>query len=177
MKPSRRSGFTLVEILIVVVIMGILASIIIPQFAQSSDDARYSSTIQNLQTLRSQVDLYRNQHENRYPGNPAGAADDTDFVEQMVFPTNGAGGRASPPDKGFGDTKFPFGPYVTNRLSPNPFNGSRIVKTVTNGNFGAAPTTPPAATDPGWIYDVTSGRIKINKDGKTPDGKQNYWDL
>ena len=38
-KP-RKKGFTLVEILIVVIILGILAAIVIPQFANASGDAR-----------------------------------------------------------------------------------------------------------------------------------------
>ena len=63
MKSSKKSGFTLVEMLIVVVIMGILAAIVVPQFSQSSDDARYSSSIQNLQTFRAQIDLFKNQHK------------------------------------------------------------------------------------------------------------------
>ena len=171
MKRSRRGGFTLVEILIVVVIMGILASIVIPQFAQSSDDARYSSTIQNLQTLRSQIDLYRNQHENKYPGD---VSNDGIFEKQMTLPTDETGTTSTATDQGFGDPKFPYGPYITNRLPANPFNGSRKVHTV--DQFGTAPTVPPAADDPGWIYEIKSGRIKINKDGQTPDG-QDFWAL
>ena len=60
-------GFTLVEILIVVVILGILAAIVIPQFTNASESAKASSVLSQLQTLRSQIELYRNQHDNRYP--------------------------------------------------------------------------------------------------------------
>jgi len=52
----------LVEILIVVVILGILAAIVIPQFSQASLEARESSLISNLQTIRSQIELYKIQH-------------------------------------------------------------------------------------------------------------------
>ena len=51
----NRKGFTLVEILIVVIILGILAAIVIPQFTSASSDARQSSLTSQLQTLRSQV--------------------------------------------------------------------------------------------------------------------------
>mgnify|MGYP002626473716 CR=1 FL=1 len=40
---KRHSGFTLVEVLIVVVIMAVLAATIIPQFSDSSKDAKVSS--------------------------------------------------------------------------------------------------------------------------------------
>ena len=49
---TRRAGFTLVEILIVVIILGILAAIVIPQFTNASQDARESSLLSQLQTLR-----------------------------------------------------------------------------------------------------------------------------
>src|SRR5690606_21145974 len=46
-----RKGFTLVEILIVVVILGILAAIVIPQFTNASESAQFSSTVSQLQTI------------------------------------------------------------------------------------------------------------------------------
>ncbi|MCZ6836431.1 MAG: prepilin-type N-terminal cleavage/methylation domain-containing protein [Planctomycetota bacterium] len=54
-----RKGFTLIEILIVVVILGILAAIVIPQFTDASDQANVASMKSQLQTLRSQIELYR----------------------------------------------------------------------------------------------------------------------
>ncbi len=67
MKAASRKGFTLIEILIVVIILGILAAIVIPQFTNASDDARKSSTASQLQTLRSAVELYKLQHGDSYP--------------------------------------------------------------------------------------------------------------
>ena len=59
---SQKSGFTLVEILIVVIILGILAAIVIPQFTNASQDARKSSLTSQLQTIRSQLSLAGLQH-------------------------------------------------------------------------------------------------------------------
>ena len=64
---KRTSGFTLVEILIVVVILGILAAIVIPQFTSASESARSSSLSSTLQTIRSQLELYQVQHNGDYP--------------------------------------------------------------------------------------------------------------
>src|SRR5438477_5496853 len=66
-RPARRGGFTLVEILIVVIILGILAAIVIPQFTNASQDARKNSTSSLLQTIRSQVELFKLQHGDALP--------------------------------------------------------------------------------------------------------------
>ena len=57
-----KRGFTLIEILIVVVILGILAAIVIPRFAQATDDAESAAAHSQLNVLRGQVRLYWAQH-------------------------------------------------------------------------------------------------------------------
>src|SRR5437868_6507714 len=61
-RRTRASGFTLVEILIVVIILGILAAIVIPQFTSASQDARKNSLTSQLQTIKAQTELARLQH-------------------------------------------------------------------------------------------------------------------
>ncbi|MHC4292957.1 MAG: type IV pilin protein, partial [Planctomycetota bacterium] len=56
-KMKAKKGFTLVEILIVVVILGILAAIVIPQFTDASTEAKISSLRSDLQMMRSQIEL------------------------------------------------------------------------------------------------------------------------
>jgi prepilin-type N-terminal cleavage/methylation domain-containing protein len=57
-----RQAFTLIEILIVVVILGILAAIVIPQFTDASQEAASSNLRSQLQTIRSQIELYNVQN-------------------------------------------------------------------------------------------------------------------
>ncbi len=52
-------GFTLIEILIVVVILGILAAVVITQFTDVRGDANDSSVLTQLHTIRQQIEVYR----------------------------------------------------------------------------------------------------------------------
>lgn len=63
----KRRGFTLIEILIVVVILGILAAIVVPQFTNASQEATASSIRSQLQTLRGQIELYRVRNSGNLP--------------------------------------------------------------------------------------------------------------
>ena len=68
---KAKKGFTLVEILIVVVILGILAAIVIPQFTDASTEAKISSMRSDLQMMRSQIELYKVQHNDDLPSDSA----------------------------------------------------------------------------------------------------------
>lgn len=94
MKVTRKNGFTLVEILIVVVILGILAAIVIPQFSSASQEAKESNLKSNLQAIRSQVQLY-NIKEGTYP---TAATLATDMVSDGYF------------------RSFPLNPFVDNSV-------------------------------------------------------------
>ncbi|GAG27291.1 unnamed protein product [marine sediment metagenome] len=88
-----KQAFTLVEILIVVIILGILAAIVIPQFTEASDDARESALRSDLQTMRSQLELYKAQHTGSYPGALTFVTDMTTKSGEygpyvQTFPTN-----------------------------------------------------------------------------------------
>lgn len=67
MRSKVRSAFTLVEILIVVIILGILAAIVVPQFTSASEDAQISNTETQLSTIRNQIELYRVRNNAQYP--------------------------------------------------------------------------------------------------------------
>ncbi|HEY8667515.1 MAG TPA: prepilin-type N-terminal cleavage/methylation domain-containing protein [Tepidisphaeraceae bacterium] len=127
---SRKSGFTLVEILIVVIILGILAAIVIPQFTNASTDARKNSTTSQLQTVRSQIELYKLQHNDTMPPLLTGG------WTNLIVKSNADGTTTGTPT---------FGPYL--QAAPvNPLNQQSAV--------ASAP-----ATAKGWVFDSTTGKI------------------
>ncbi len=63
----NKKGFTLIELMIVVAIIGILAAIAIPRFAQMLEKAREGATKGNLGSLRSAVSIYYSEREGTFP--------------------------------------------------------------------------------------------------------------
>jgi prepilin-type N-terminal cleavage/methylation domain-containing protein len=64
---AKHSAFTLVEIMIVVAIIGLLAAIAIPSFQKARHQSFRSAYINDLRTLVSAFELYRFEHQGRYP--------------------------------------------------------------------------------------------------------------
>jgi prepilin-type N-terminal cleavage/methylation domain-containing protein len=83
-----RRGFTLIEILIVVVILGILAAVVVPQFTNAADDANNAAVRSQLQTLRGQIELYRAQQSADPALLTTGWTDLIDGDYLMIAPTN-----------------------------------------------------------------------------------------
>lgn len=89
-------GFTLVEILIVVVILGILAAIIVPQFSNAQSLSRATAMRSQLNTVRGQMAAWRVQNGNAVPGGATGTAGemmqtliDDDYLVRTVFVSSG----------------------------------------------------------------------------------------
>ncbi len=146
----RNKGFTLIEVLIVVVIMAVLAATIIPQFSSSAEDAKRSTLLFNLNQFRSQIELYKLEHGSDIPvvTTPVGS-DPT--LEQMYSKTDA--------DGTVNNASGAFGPYVANgRMPDNPLNDSSYV------TADAGTTWPPTAatTNGGWIYNTATGEIAAN---------------
>ena len=127
-----RKGFTLVEILIVVIILGILAAVVIPQFTEASNDARAAALDSDLQTVRSQIELWKIQHLDAIPGNIDGVTMQDQLTEKTAQDgtLNAAGA---------------FGPYLQS-FPVNPYTNTNTV--------GAA-----TLAGQGWIYDKATGEF------------------
>ena len=138
MKARRNSGFTLVEVLIVVVIMAVLAATIIPQFADSTTDAKISTLKFNLHTLRSQIELYRTHHDGKLPSGT---------MIELTKATDVSGAQGT-------GVNFPFGPYLRT-LPDNPFSNSNTVTVITSSPATAGDTTGNG----GWLFNTTTGEL------------------
>lgn len=126
-KAARR-GFTLVEILIVVIILGILAAIVIPQFTSASEDARKNSTKSLLQTIRSQTELFKMEHGDQYPTTAGTAADAANWQwGWMTGKTDFSAGTTS--------TGTTYGPYLQQEPR-NPLNGNTTVAAAPGAGVG-----------------------------------------
>ena len=138
MKRSSR-GFTLVEILIVVIILGILAAIVIPQFTNASSDARKNSVASPLQPMRGQIELFKIQHGDVPPAATALATVLT--------------GKSNAADTTQAVATGTLGPYLQ-AFPINPLNG---FSTVVNATGTAA----------GWVYAVSGGQYTIQATNTT----------
>jgi len=151
MAQAVRRGFTLIEVLIVVVIMAVLAATIIPMFSSSTEDAKFSSLKFNMHTLRSQIELYKLHHLGMYPDQIGDAT--RGYLPQLTHATDVNGNIGDP------GPNFPYGPYLDGDIPPNPFDGKNRVVQV---NLGGQKPTGVADTDGGWQYDPATGAIWPN---------------
>jgi general secretion pathway protein G len=124
---SARRGFTLIEILIVVIILGILAAIVIPQFSSASSDAKKASLQSTCQTLRSQIALYKLQHGDTLP----------DITSTWTALTSSSTYN--------GQT---YGPYMQSVPVNSLTNGSAV---------GNGTSTGTAVANVDYVYDFNSG--------------------
>jgi general secretion pathway protein G len=161
---QAKRGFTLVEILIVVVILGILAAIVIPQFTQASTEAKTNSLCSDLQSLRSQVELYKVQHNDLVPLPEAAGT-----WNRMIYATDIDGATAAAPSKERDPANdIIYGPYLE-RVPANPFNDLNTIKEV------AAKAAADNLT--GWCIVTDTGEVYANDDGVMADGVTNHSDL
>ena len=173
MNSKTNSGFTLVELLIVAIMLAILAAIVVPQFASTTTEGEEAALKADLAGIRSALELYRQQH-GEYPSVTAstsagctggtagtGAANSTQaLIDQLTLYSNSAGETCTLPV----GTSFPYGPYLKESSLPaNPVTDSVAIVLIppTDAAAGNLAMTGDGA-GLGWKYDSTSGKFIAN---------------
>ena len=136
-----KNGFSLVELMIVLVMIGIVAAIVIPKSTDASHEAAEAALAKDLRMVREQIELFRLQHEGILPGQTG-----IDLVEQLTGKTDVDGSVAA---------DGVCGPYM--RVFPaNPFQGNDTVRTAAGGG--------PGSGDQAWYYNTSTGLFSPNDD-------------
>jgi len=151
-KMSRR-GFTLVELLIVVMIIGILAAIAIPKFSNASQMARENSLKEDLRLMRTAIGVYKSEHPAN-PGYPAGNTAGTPtaaIVQDQLLKYTDAVGNVSATSSAV----YKYGFYLPS-FPLNPVNNKSDIKILADTDA----FTPDDTT--GWLYQPLTGQIHPN---------------
>jgi prepilin-type N-terminal cleavage/methylation domain-containing protein len=142
-----KKGFSLVELVIVVAVLGIMAAIVVPQFNSYSVQAKEAVVKDDLRILRGAIELYTGHNKGIPPGypdnNPLNAPDYATFCNQLMV-----------------SGKF------LKEVPDNPFNNLAEIKML--GNNENFPETSIAGY--GWIYQPATMKIKLNYSGSDLDG-------
>jgi len=136
---TSKPAFTLVEILIVVIILGVLAGIVIPNITGVTVVSRETNLKENLSKIRAQIQVYRQQHTS-FP-------DPGDFVDQMTKYTDFDGDVAATQS-----VDYRYGPYLE-QMPPNPVTQDATIRPAAN----PALRHPPGDQNGGWWYNPLTG--------------------
>jgi len=145
-RKTMAKGFTLVEILIVVVILGILAAIVVPQFTNAANEARQGNVETQTSTLENQLELYAAQNNGVYPT----------IAQLNADPANGSTNGWSVMIDGNYIKEAPQNPY-------SAAANSTLVTVSAAANSTAADTEANAGDGTqGWYYNPNTGIIRAS---------------
>ncbi len=128
---AKKSGFTLVELVIVIVVLGILSAVAIPRFFDFSGDANEAAAMGSLGGVRSAI------------GN---------FYAHSATPSGG--GVATYPT--LAELTTP-GTVMAQTIPDNPYSTSAVKNAVVAGTTAGTPVT--AGTTGGWCYNAATGEF------------------
>jgi len=164
----RKKAFTLIEVILVVAILGILAALVVPTLQGHIATARQSAAKDSLATMRTQIELYKLQHDGTPPGYVNGSGAPVATLELQFTGTTAVTGHASP-NKVPADP-YLYGPYVK-KLPENPFNDlSNIAYVAEATAFSEAVD----GTSSGWLYKKETGEFGLNWTGTDSKGTYFY---
>ncbi|CAN5851874.1 hypothetical protein BH11PLA1_BH11PLA1_12170 [soil metagenome] len=149
-RSRRHAAFTLIELVIVVVIIGILAAIAIPRMSRGAAAAGDSALTANLATVRNAFDMFQAEHGGTFPAL-------ADAVDSLTKYTDALGGQPlADKDEAKGVI---YGPYL--RSVPTLPVGPSRGKTAFVAALGG---------DGGWVYDGKGG-VRANVPDSVKDAR------
>ncbi|UCC99274.1 MAG: prepilin-type N-terminal cleavage/methylation domain-containing protein [Phycisphaerales bacterium] len=164
----REKAFTLIEVILVVTILGILAAVVLPTFSDHATSAKESAAKSNLMTIRSQIELYKLQHNGVPPGYVNGTAASVDVLTLQFVGTSTVDGVASSNPNP--TSPFIYGPYLK-KIPKNPFNNLSTIAYVAEATAFSAAVD---GTSSGWLYKKETGEFGINWTGTDHEGVAFY---
>ena len=150
-RGRTRLAFSLLEMMLVVVIIGLVAAIAIPRLSRGAAGAADSAVSGNLAVLRDAIDRYSVEHGGSFPTA-------VNVTNQLAQYSTGAGATQATKDG-----NYMYGPYV------------RKVPALPVGNKkGSSGIAAADGTGVGWIYDQTLGNIRANTTTEADSGGNLY---
>lgn len=146
----RRRGFSLVELVVVVIIMGMIASMAIPRMGRGAIGANEAAVTGDLNIIRKALLWYATEHRENFPG------PDADAVVNQLTRFSDLGGATSPTRTG----TFTFGPYLL-RIPPCPIGHFPDSNKIAIDAANSPPLDQPAS-GAGWIYNPNTGEFYPN---------------
>jgi len=158
MRNNVRKAFTLVEILIVVVILGILAAIVIPQFTNASTEAQAGNVQSQLQTIRSQIELFRVKNNGSLPDMAYGGVE---FGDLLAGTNNTHGLNSYNSYQASTDAQEPYMRQPPKNPRINSATAAIAVEVITGGTNDPAVVAnrDPVGDAFGWVFNSTTGNF------------------
>lgn len=172
-KNKRAAGFTVIELMMVVTILSVLASIVSPRFDLFTQRAYQSTTKANLGAIRSTLNIYYTDMEGKFPlnGAPDGYADLNNLSLSMALTPKYIGVLPTP--------------KLTERLGS--FNGIDLDYDTEARNFMASrplvqdivvlrgPAGPTPFLDRPFVYDPDTGILYLCNGNYDFTGQQRFY--